>query len=241
MSTISSRHKRFDCSTVQCFRRSGFTMLEAAITTVLLVGVFGVCCATMVFTQNSMARGEEQIRGHERLRKSKTRLMDELTCAGSATIVGVPPDGAWYQSIQFRVCVDVVNGSPVFSANPISYALVGDELVRTENDVSMTVSNKIMAFWVKRYLNRPENLEVVLVAQNDASDAPQENTGEEQEYGFYDQPPYYADDEYYEGESDPYGGDGPSSGYFFSSSYYGKSSPDAGEYAVARFKVRIRN
>ena len=143
-------------------------MVVGAIVTIVLFALLGL----WEVAWSSFASAEAQTRVNQELRKGVEFIVGDVTEAGVDTIAGVPADGVWYPSVTFEKPAGVASGELVWSGTAITYALGGEQLLRTTAGDQRVVANRITSFKVRREAAAPAVLEFLVSSQQTSVNAP---------------------------------------------------------------------
>jgi hypothetical protein len=153
------------------FKKSlkGISLSELLVTVFIFLSISGALYASFAVGQDSWMVNKAQITLNSELRKTAERVKQDLVQAGAASIVDVPADGEWYQSITFRVPLNVVDGGIVWDSEDIVFSLDenNNRLMRTREGVSQVVGQHLIFARFRRAVLTPDILEVSLGASNE--------------------------------------------------------------------------
>lgn len=109
------------------------------------------------------------------LRRGVDAMSQELASSRDDQL-DVPADGNWYNSLTFRLPVDLngdgtvldTAGALEWSANPITYSLggiSGDQIVRTNGTQLRVLTNGVQALQFRRMSATPDQVEILVTVQ----------------------------------------------------------------------------
>lgn len=140
------------------------TMVVVLIFSLLVTGLYSVATVG----DNSWQVNRVQIQLQQELRKAMDAMVNDLRQAGPSSIVDVPTDGNWYNSITFRIPEGVAAGSIDWTDNTLQFLRAGTgtlQLQRIYGAQTKIVSNNITSLQFRRFSTSPSSLEVALQAQ----------------------------------------------------------------------------
>jgi Tfp pilus assembly protein PilW len=148
-------------------KKAGLTLVEI----IMVIFLFSIICAAIFSVlatgRNSMDSGESQISVQQSVRNGLDSMLKELRQAGTATITGVPADGANYNSITFKIPAAIDAAGITWSSN-IQYALGGlngAQLIKTQSGNQRVLANNISALAFNRSAANPNVVNLSITAQ----------------------------------------------------------------------------
>lgn len=154
---------------------TGFTLVEVMIVLAIFSIVGGAIFATLAIGRTSWQSGNVQVEVQQESRRGINRMVKELRQSGSATIVGVPADGEYHNSIAFQMPEDIDGDGDVVDANgniewgsQITYSmggLDGKQLLRSKGGQVEVLANNITNFQFRRQATTPSIIEITLQSQ----------------------------------------------------------------------------
>ena len=160
MMKINLMNKRF-----QPKSNTGFTLVEALVSTAIFTLLFGACVITLLTGQNSWEINTKKTELQDEVRKAESWIENELIQGGQSTITDVPSDSTWYNTITFKTVTGVSSGSVTWSANTINYALSSNRFIRTSGGTTKTVAQNIQTMQFRRLSTAPSLVEVSITGQ----------------------------------------------------------------------------
>ncbi|MGE0268157.1 MAG: type II secretion system protein J [Candidatus Omnitrophota bacterium] len=149
-------------------RNRGTTLVETLVVvlifSVLVAGFYSIATVG----DNSWQVNRVQVELQQELRKSMDAMVNDLRQAGSSSIIDVPANGNWYNSITFRIPEGVVAGSIDWTDSTLQFLRAGPgtvQLQRIYGVQTKIVSNNITSLQFRRLTTSPKKLEVMLQAQ----------------------------------------------------------------------------
>jgi len=155
-------------SVVRTIRNNhAFSLAEMAVAVflfmILIAGIYTTGVVSEAFWHTSKTRVSLQ----QEVRKGMEWMIHELREAGDTSITDVPADGAWYNSITFKVPAGVSAGTTVWS-DAIVFELGGTDgtdLHRTQTTVTKILARNIQNVQFRRLSTTPQILEIIVSAQ----------------------------------------------------------------------------
>lgn len=154
--------------------KKGFTLVEIAVTLAIFSVITACIFLVMSSTRSMWYSSDSSIQLQQELRKALSQISDDLKQSSvnkifldSSLTLPFPNDGASYSTIVFFLNQGV-DGSGVvqWSANPISYSLSGNQVIRTNQDGSTAVvANQISGLSFVRQVSDPNVVSISLGAQ----------------------------------------------------------------------------
>ncbi len=159
--------------------RNGFTLIELMVSSAIAMAVGLAITMLLKVNQQSWEVSHAYFGSSLELRRAAA-MSRELVAAVNST-VSIPADGAWYNTISFRVPQDMNgDGVVVFSngslemSNPITYSLggsTGNLVIRTqEGKNDRAVALGVSALQFRRQAANPEMVEIQITVQRGMGD-----------------------------------------------------------------------
>lgn len=153
----------------------GFTLVELMVVFLIFTIIMGAIFAVLTMGRTSWYSGNTQVEMQQETRRGMDSMVRELRQSGSTTIVGVPADGNFYNSITFRVPQDADGDGDVLDVsgnvewgNQITYSLGGlggQQLLRTEGSQVVVLANSIVSLQFRRQAATSNIVEMTLQSQ----------------------------------------------------------------------------
>jgi hypothetical protein len=157
-------------------RQAGLTVLELTVAmsigAIILFALFALW--DVGFTAFESA--EAQTRVNQELRKAIQMIVPDVAESAAAKILDVPADGSWYYSLTFHRPEDISGGEITWSPDAITYAVGGlnaSQLIRTAGTEQRVVATNILSFRARRFPDRPDAIEIVVLGRQTSRTAPQ--------------------------------------------------------------------
>lgn len=148
-------------------RKKGLTLLEVIIVVLLFSVILAALFSALATARNSWASGGSQLSVQQEARKGLAVITEELRQARLSTIVGVPDDGANYNSITFQIPSTITAGGTTWSTN-IQYSVGGlnnAQLIRTQDSAQRVLANNISSLIFSRSALKPDVINAAVSAQ----------------------------------------------------------------------------
>lgn len=150
--------------------QQGFTLLEMLVTILIFSLVVAGIYAILMAGEDAWHSNKTQVQLQQELRKVMDSIQYDLYQSGSGAIADVPADGAWYNTITFKVPSSLASARITWNANAINYALGGmdsNELQRVSGATTEIKAHYIESLTFRRLSSVSNIVEVALVAQKD--------------------------------------------------------------------------
>lgn len=156
--------------------RRGFTLPEMMVSVVIVAVIGGGLVMAFKAGQISSQSAQAHMGVSYELRRGVDAMSQELTSSRDDQLLGVPADGNWYNTLTFRLPVDLngdgtvldAAGALEWSANPITYSLggiSGDQIVRTHGTQLRVLTNGVQALQFRRMSATPDQVEIGVTVQ----------------------------------------------------------------------------
>lgn len=152
-----------------CFKRnSGLTLVEAMVTTVIFMFIFGAAFRIMISGSDIYEINNTRTQLQQELRKAKTWMNEDIRQGGSASVVNVFADDSWYTSLEYRKAAGVTGGAITWDTDTTVFFLdtVNRQVKRTTGSVTKIIANDIEALEFRRMAAAPDIVEVMVEAEN---------------------------------------------------------------------------
>lgn len=144
--------------------RKGFTLLELMIVAALVAIIGAALFMAMSAGRTSWYEADTQIALQQELRKAMGQVTVDLM-QSSKTQVSIPADGAIYGSIVFNISQGVFSNGTINWGTPVSYALIGGQINRTQGGVSRILANNITRMDFRRQVLSSNIVRINLTVQ----------------------------------------------------------------------------
>jgi type II secretory pathway pseudopilin PulG len=146
----------------------GFTLVEAMLAVVLFTMLFGATLLIYISGTESWQANSVRLELQQEVRKSMSRIMDDLREAGTSSVIDVLPGAGWNNTVTFRKAAGISNGVVVWDGNTTSYYVGGtnsDQLIKKIGISTTSVAAlNITTVQFRRQSATPDIIEVNLVA-----------------------------------------------------------------------------
>ena len=152
---------------LQRLNGKGLTLIEITIVVFLFSIIMAAMFSVLATGRSSWDAGESQIGVQQAARNGLDSMIKELRQAATSTIIGVPLDGAAYNSITFQIPASISEAGINWSSN-IQYSLGGlngKQLVRTQAGSQTVLANNISALSFSRGAANPDVINISIAAQ----------------------------------------------------------------------------
>lgn len=141
---------------------AGFSLVEMVFVAILFFLIISSLFLGLAIGRNFSEIGDDRIQVQQELRKGFDWITDELREAGTMTIVGVPLDGTWQNSITFQIPASV-SGSNIVWGGQNQYFLNNRQIIR-QNALGeqRILANDIQSLQFRRQLAEPDVVDVAL-------------------------------------------------------------------------------
>ncbi len=153
-------------------RARGFTLTEMLVASAIAAVMGGVLIAAFKSGQNSWYSGEAKMAASYELRRGVEHMSREI-CSTRSDQVNIAADGNWYGTLTFRTPADLDQNGTVldstgaleWSADTITYSLVGSQVVRTKGASTRVLANGVQTLQFRRTLANPQVVEIGMTVQ----------------------------------------------------------------------------
>ena len=130
----------------------GSILIEAVVAMSVFLLLLGLIFAILATGKNAWYIEDASIELQQELRKGIEVMMEDLRQTASAQIVGVPPNGTWYDTITFCKPVNVAGGFIVWSPQTqfILGGLNGRQLLKRIGSDDQVIANNINSLQIRR-------------------------------------------------------------------------------------------
>lgn len=142
------------------------SMVEMMITTAIFSMMILAAYLINTAGANSYDVNQTKVNVQQETRKAMDFIYYELRQSSASVIADVPEDGQWHNSISFQTPASVLNGTIVWSSNPISYSLSNGSLTRTQSENSRIIANHIETMIFRRNGDTPSIVDIEIVASD---------------------------------------------------------------------------
>ena len=143
----------------------GFSLVEIIISTFISLVILGAIATVTITGKTCLQIGNVRTELQQDLRQAMDKILGELRQSGSFVIRGVPPDGSWRNTINFRKPESVIGGNMIWGSEEIQYLLGGingRQLLREAGSEEKVLANNILSFQIRRQSATPDIIEIAL-------------------------------------------------------------------------------
>ena len=147
----------------------GISMVEMMVVVLIFMIIVSAMYTLTAAGNISWQTNKVKIELQQELRKAIDYMVGDLRQAGSISIVDVPADGTWYDTITFKIPAGVTSGHLIWSTNTIQYVLGGtgnDQIQRILGASNRIVSNNVNSMQFRRFPAEADTIQVALQAQD---------------------------------------------------------------------------
>jgi len=147
--------------------RSGFTLIEALVTVILFLFIYGACTLILLSGTDAWQIRSVNVELRQELRKAMEKIKDDLSQSGASAITGVPADDTWHTTMTFQTAVGVSSGIIQWGV-PIQYVLGGtdaNQIHRVQGIQDHVVAHDILSMEFRRSSASPDMTEIALQAR----------------------------------------------------------------------------
>lgn len=152
------------------YKNKGMTLLEIIIVVSLFVIIIACVFNVLAKSRTSWNAGASQLNVQYEARRGIDAMVKELRQTGLPSIIDVPPDGASYNSITFKIPTAISIAGITWSDN-VQYSragLNGKQLIRTQTGNQRVLANNISALSFMRSPSEPNAVNISITAQENA-------------------------------------------------------------------------
>lgn len=144
--------------------RRGFTLLEMMIVLAIVAVIGAALFMTMSTGRTSWYEADTQIALQEELRKAMRQITEDLV-QSSKNQVSIPADGVVYSSMTLNISQGVFSNGTINWGTPVSYALIGGQINRSQGSDSRILANNITQMDFKRQVLSSNIVRINLTAR----------------------------------------------------------------------------
>lgn len=144
--------------------RRGFTLLEMMIVAALVAIIGSALFMAMSTGRTSWYEADTQIALQQELGKAMRQITDDVV-QSSKTQISIPADGVVYSSLTFNISRGVLSNGIINWSMPITYALVGGQINRSQGSASRILANNITQMNFRRQVLSSNIVRINLTAQ----------------------------------------------------------------------------
>jgi len=130
----------------------GSILIETVVAMAVFLLLLGLVFAILATGKNAWYIEDTSVELQQELRKGIEVMMDDLRQTASSQIVGVTPNGTWYDTITFRKPVNVAGGFIVWSPQTqfILGGLNNRQLLKRIGSDNKVIANNINSLQIRR-------------------------------------------------------------------------------------------